>query len=304
MARPSFRGAQVRVRVPATSANLGPGFDTAGLALGLYDDVLVRVTDGGLNVDIAGEGADSVRRDAKNLVVKAMREAFDRMGGQPHGLEVICANRIPHGRGLGSSAAAIVAGITAASSLVLETWSDTQVLALATEMEGHPDNVAACIYGGFTVSWMDENDVAQVAQLPVGDAIRPVAFVPSTQQSTKAARGLIPETLPHHDAAASAARAMLLPAALGGRTELLMTATEDRLHQPFRLPAQPSSAALVNKLRAAGIAAVLSGSGPTVLAFATNDAQVQQALGMAGRYHEGHALPVSRVGAKAEFVSS
>ena len=289
--------------MPATSANLGPGFDSAGLALALYDDVLVRVTDAGLSVDVAGEGADHVRRDARNLVVKTMRETFDRMGGQPHGLEIICANRIPHGRGLGSSAAAIVAGITAARALVLETWTDAQALELATELEGHPDNVAACLFGGFTVSWSGIDGVTHFAQLPVSDAVKPVAFVPSSQQSTSKARGLIPASIPHQDAAASSARAMLLPAALAGRIDLLMPATEDLLHQPYRLPSQPSSAALVAKLRSAGIAAILSGSGPTVLALAASDTQVEQALGLAGRYHVGHAMPVSRVGATAEFVT-
>lgn len=302
MARPSFRGTQIRVRVPATSANLGPGFDSAGLALNIFDDILVRITDGGLSVDVAGEGADVVKRDGKNLVVKTIRETFDRMGGQPHGLEVICANRIPHGKGLGSSAAAIVAGITAARSLVLEPMSDHDALQIANELEGHPDNVAACLLGGLTVAWIDEKAQAQAAVLPVSDQVLPVAFIASTQQSTHKARGLIPEKVPHADAAATSARALLLAAALGGRTELLMTATEDLLHQPYRLPAQPSTAALFTKLRDAGIAAVLSGSGPTVLAFATSPAQRELAVSLAGRYHEAHPVTVTRSGASATPV--
>src|SRR3954463_37612 len=116
-ARPTFRAAPVRVRVPATSANLGPGFDALGLALTLHDDVVARVTDSGLSVDVAGMGAATVARNARNLVVRAMRAAFDRLGGRPGGLELVCANRIPHGRGLGSSAAAIVAGGGAAPPL-------------------------------------------------------------------------------------------------------------------------------------------------------------------------------------------
>lgn len=302
MARPSFRGAQIRARVPATSANLGPGFDSAGLALNLYDDVLVRITDGGLSVDVAGEGAETVKRDGKNLVVKTIRETFDRLGGQPHGLEIVCANRIPHGKGLGSSAAAIVAGITAARALVLEPFSDDEALQLANELEGHPDNVAACLFGGLTVSWLDEKGLAQVASLPVSDKVLPVAFVASTQLSTHKARGLIPETISHTDAAASSARALLLAPALGGRLELLMTATEDLLHQPYRLPAQPSTAALFTKLRESGIAAVLSGSGPTVLAFATTPGQRDLAISLAGRYHEAYPLAVTRVGATATPV--
>src|SRR3954463_13481991 len=139
--RPTFRAAPVRVRVPATSANLGPGFDALGLALTLHDDVVARVTDSGLSVDVAGMGAATVARNARNLVVRAMRATFDRLGGKPRGLEVGGAHRIPHGRGLGSSAAAIVAGIVAARALVVggsERMSDDDVLALATQLEGHP----------------------------------------------------------------------------------------------------------------------------------------------------------------------
>src|SRR5437763_4903148 len=158
VARPTFRAAPVRVRVPATSASLGPGFDALGLALTLHDDVVVRVADSGLSVDVAGMGAATVARNARNLVVRAMRATFDRLGGRPRGLEVVCANRIPHGRGLGSSAAAIVAGIVAARALVVggaERMDDDAALALAAELEGHPDNVAACLLGGLTVAWTD-----------------------------------------------------------------------------------------------------------------------------------------------------
>src|SRR5881398_120060 len=159
-ARSTFRAAPIRVRVPATSANLGPGFDAFGLALSLYDDVVVRVTDEpGLTVDVAGMGAATVARNARNLVVRAMRATFDRLGGRPSGLELVCANRIPHGRGLGSSAAAIVAGIVAARALVAggaERLDDAAALALAAEIEGHPDNVAACLLGGLTLAWSDD----------------------------------------------------------------------------------------------------------------------------------------------------
>lgn len=302
MARPSFRGTRIRVRVPATSANLGPGFDAAGLALDLHDDVVVRITDGGLQVDVAGEGEGTVRRDARNLVVKTIRETFDRMGGQPHGLEVLCANRIPHGRGLGSSAAAIVAGISAARALVLEPFDDFAALQLAAELEGHPDNVAACLMGGLTVAWTEPDGTTRATTLNVDAAIRPVVFVPSTQQSTKGARGLIPATIGHSDAAINGGRAMLLTAALGGRIDLLMAATEDRLHQPFRLPSQPSTAALLAKLRAAGIAAVLSGSGPSVLALCVDASQVAAATALSGRYHDAHVVAVSRRGVTTEIM--
>ena len=177
MPKPTFRAAPVRVRVPATSANLGPGFDALGLALSLYDDIVVRVTDEpGLAVDVAGMGAASVARNARNLVVKAMYAAFKQLGGRPRGLEVVCANRIPHGRGLGSSAAAIVGGVMAARTLVAggaERMSDEQVLSIATEIEGHPDNVAACLYGGLTVAWSD-GEGGHGLRLPLSESLTPV----------------------------------------------------------------------------------------------------------------------------------
>jgi homoserine kinase len=264
---PSFRAAPVRVRVPATSANLGPGFDSAGLALTLYDDVMVRIAESGLVVDVAGEGADAVPRDRRHLVVKSLRAAFDRLGGQPRGLEVVCANRIPHSRGLGSSSAAIVAAIVAARALVLggdELLDDDASLALANELEGHPDNVAACLRGGATFAWGSPVEVLRVDTHP---DLAPVAFVPSTRSSTKRVRRMLPETIPFADAAANAGRAALLPTALSSAPELLFAATEDALHQQYRAPAMPRTAKLVASLRRSGIAAVVSGAGPTVLAL-------------------------------------
>ena len=267
----AFRAAPVRVRVPATSANLGPGFDALGLALSLYDDVVVRVADEGLFVDVAGEGADTVPRTRRHLVVRALQAGFDALGGQPRGLEVVCANRIPHSRGLGSSAAAIVAGLTAARALVLggaDTLDDDALLALAAELEGHPDNVAACLLGGLTLAWTASDGPAHAVRLPVSPALRPVVFVPTTSSSTAKARKLLPETVPHADAARNAARSALLVHALAADPGLLLAATEDRLHQQYRAPSQVKTAGLVDALRAAGVPAVVSGAGPSVLAFA------------------------------------
>jgi len=157
MARPAFRAGAIHVRVPATCANLGPGFDALGLALSRYDDAVARVGEDGLVVDVAGEGADDLPRDGTHLVVRTMQTVFERLGGQPRGLELVCANRIPQGRGLGSSAAAIVAGVLLARALVVagdEAVPDEDVLALAAELEGHPDNVAACLRGGLTVAYL------------------------------------------------------------------------------------------------------------------------------------------------------
>jgi homoserine kinase len=274
----SFRAAPARVRVPATSANLGPGFDTFGLALALYDDVVVRVAESGLVVDVAGEGADDVRRDKRNLVVQAVRATFDVLGGQPRGLEVVCANHIPHGRGLGSSAAAIVAGIVGARELVLggaERLPDDAVLQLAAQLEGHPDNVAACLAGGFTMAWQEAGiashptPLTRSLHLDVHKSLAAVVFVPETRSSTARARKLLPDTVPHQAAAANAARAALLSQALTRRPDLLFVATEDALHQSYRASAMSRSAALMTRLREAGIAAVISGAGPSVLALTT-----------------------------------
>lgn len=298
MAGPAFRAAAVRVRVPATSANLGPGFDACGLALGLYDDVVVRVAESGVHVDIAGEGADTLARDERHLVVRSMRAAFEVLGGQPRGLEVVCANRIPHGRGLGSSSAAICAGITAARAVTIggqERLDDAALLALANELEGHPDNVAACLLGGFTIAWT-EDDRARAVRLDPSSALVPVVFVPGTPLLTETARGLLPRTVPHADAAANAGRAALLVEAVTRAPELLLAATEDRLHQDYRAPAMPESAALVGALRAEGIAAVISGAGPTVLAMVTDEA-ADKVVGFAGEGWAAHRLELDRDGA-------
>ena len=299
MPAPAFRAAATRVRVPATSANLGPGFDAFGLALGLYDDVVVRVADSGLHVDIAGEGADTLARDERHLVVRSMRAAFDRLGGQPRGLEVVCANRIPHGRGLGSSSAAIVAGITAARAVTVggpELMGDAAVLALASEIEGHPDNVAACILGGFTIAWTESGDEARAITLAPSPEVVPLVFVPSDPVLTEVARGLLPLTVPHADAAANVGRAALLVEAVTNRPELLLPATEDRLHQDYRTPAMPASAVLVAVLRSQGVAAVISGAGPTVLAL-TDEATAEKALAEAGPEWAAHRLALDLEGA-------
>lgn len=296
MVRVSFRAAPVRVRVPATSANLGPGFDAFGLALGLHDEIVVRVADAGLTVDVAGEGADEVPRNARHLVVKALRTTFAELGGHPRGLEVVCANRIPQSRGLGSSAAAIVAGVVAARALVLggqELLDQQAALALAARIEGHPDNVAACLLGGLTIAWTEPAG-ARALRLEPSAALRPVLFIPTTKSSTARARKALPATVPHADAAANAGRAALLVPALTQRLDLLLAATEDRLHQAARAPAMPRTATLVGKLRSAGIPAVVSGAGPTVLALARADEDLTD---YAGKMWDMRAIAVDREGA-------
>ncbi len=301
--RPVFRAAAVRVRVPATSANLGPGFDSLGLALALYDDVVAQVSDdAGVRVDVHGEGADSVPRDHRHLVAKSALKAFDALGGRPRGLDLVCANRIPHGRGLGSSAAAIVSGLVLARALVVggeDRMPDDALLELAASLEGHPDNVAACLRGGATIAWTRSTTPAStgVVDLAPAPSIVPVVCVPSTAVATKKARGLLPETVPHVDAAFNAARAALLVQALSVRPDLLLEATEDRLHQPYRRPAYPRTTDLVAKLRAAGIPAVVSGAGPTVLALADSASSARVAA-LAGARFETSILEVDVEGAR------
>jgi homoserine kinase len=263
----SWPDSAVRVRVPATSANLGPGFDSLGLALELYDEIEVRAVRGGLSLDVVGEGADEVSgAGEKHLVVRALRAAFDDLGRDQPGLALRCVNRIPHGRGLGSSAAAIVAGVLAARALAAAGTGPGEALSLANELEGHPDNVAPCLYGGLTIAWLDDG-MAKAIRLETLPGITPVAIIAPAPVSTEVARDLLPAHVPHADAARNAGRSALLVAALTARPDALLAATEDRLHQDYRAPAMPATHDLVRRLRAAGIPAVVSGAGPSVLAF-------------------------------------
>lgn len=260
----------MRVDVPATSANLGPGFDSLGLALELRDELEAEVRPEGLVVEVTGQGAGSVPRDGSHLVVRSMRAAFEALGVAVPGLRLTCHNAIPHARGLGSSSAAIVGGLALARALVpdgAERLDDAGLFRLAADLEGHPDNVAPAAYGGFVISGR-EADGWYAVRAPVDRRIVAAAYVPPDPLSTEVARGLLPDTVPHADAAADAGRAALLVAALGAAPEHLLTATRDYLHQEQRRPAMPGSLDLVDRLRADGLAAVVSGAGPTVLVLA------------------------------------
>lgn len=273
-------GVRATVTVPASSANLGPGFDTLGLALGLYDDVTVETVDEGLTVAVQGEGWESVPTDETHLVVLALRRAMTYLDIEAPGLKLLCHNRIPHSRGLGSSASAVVAGIAAGAALAASAEAPrgltvAEMVQLASEFEGHPDNASASVLGGAVVSWTEPPRPDEVSGCPVYDArridvhpdVRAYVFVPDVQSSTAVTRGLLPATVPHADAAFNCSRAALLVVALSQAPDLLLDATEDRLHQPYRAHSMPASAALVERLRGAGIAAVVSGAGPTVLAL-------------------------------------
>lgn len=263
----------VTIEVPATSANLGPGFDCLGLALELTDTLVAEVRPEGLAVDVEGEGAADVPRDGSHLVVRAMQVAFAALDGPPPGLALRCTNRIPHSRGLGSSSAAIVGGLVLARALVADgaaRLDDTALLALANRIEGHPDNVAPALLGGFVVSGQAD-EVVWAQPVALDPRVRAVVAVPPYAVSTAVARGLLPEVVPHADAAANTGRAALLVAALAGEPSLLLRATEDFLHQQQRGPAMPQTLALVAALRDAGVPAVVSGAGPTVLALLAED---------------------------------
>jgi len=268
----SWTADPVRVRVPATSANLGPGFDALGLALTLHDEVEARILEAGLFIEISGEGADLAGAGEDHLVVRAMRVAFAVTGGQPPGIGLRCVNRIPHGRGLGSSAAAVVAGILAARALSEagpDKLPDAALLPLASDIEGHPDNVAACLGGGLTIAWTgpDGPRMVRLAPLP---SVTPVVCIAPAPVHTHVARSLLPEVIPYRDAAANAGRSALLVAALTqpvAGPDVLLDATQDWLHQDYRASAMSQTHALVRSLRAAGLPAVVSGAGPSVLAF-------------------------------------
>lgn len=284
----------VTVRAPATSANLGPGFDALGLALGLHDEVTVQLRDGPTRVTVTGEGAGELPADASHLVARAALAAFDTLGVRPPGLDLACHNRIPQARGLGSSSAAIVAGILAARAVVPggpQALDQGAVLRLAATIEGHPDNVAPCLLGGFTIAWTGPQGARAVSTTPAAE-VRPTIFVPARRGLTAAARAALPATVPHADAALTAGRAALLVHALTADPALLYEATEDRLHQGYRAPGMPETAALVARLRGAGVAAVVSGAGPSVLALSPLPAEFD-----AGPSWRVSSLAVDQVGA-------
>jgi homoserine kinase len=271
----SFVEGPVAVRVPATSANLGPGFDVLGLALATYDDVVAEVLSaevGDPEITVEGEGAGEVPLDDTHLVHRAMCAGFQAMGITPPQLRLDCRNEVPHGRGLGSSSAAIVSGLWAARALVEggpERWSDHALFELAARIEGHPDNVAPAVFGGLTLAYEAEAQY-HVVRLEVRDDVSPVVLVPGHPMETEVARGLLPPSVTHADAVFTSARTALLVAVLTGDLplELLVAASDDRLHQPYRTEAMPDTMAAIADLRAAGVPAMLSGAGPSVLALA------------------------------------
>ena len=298
--------------VAASSANLGPGFDSLGLALALYDEISVETTSGTTVVSVQGEGEGQVSAGPDNLVAVAVRRGLAAAGAQAAGLKIHCRNVIPHSRGLGSSAAAVVGGLAAANALVAQTdirpLTDDQLIQLSSEFEGHPDNASASVLGGAVVSW-SENAAGDpgsatryfAAPLRLHPDIRLFPGIPQVRSCTAETRVLLPEQVSHQAARFNVSRAALLVLALTERPDLLMAATEDLLHQPQRAPAMPASADYLHLLRRRGVAAVLSGAGPSVLAF-TNGADLPAEAVEFGRQH-GFAVSEVAVGEPVRWTA-
>ncbi|AWV47793.1 homoserine kinase [Mycobacterium leprae Kyoto-2] len=262
--------------VAASSANLGPGFDSIGLALSLCDEIVVETTDSGLVVVVDGEGADQVPMGPEHLVVRAVRRGLQAVGVSAAGLVVRCRNAIPHSRGLGSSAAAVVGGLAVVNGFVAQIdstpLSNAQLIQLASEFEGHPDNAAAAVLGGAVVSWVDRSyDQPDYCAVPLRlhPDIHLFAAIPEERSSTAESRVLLPARVSHDDARFNVSRAALLVVALTERPDLLMAATEDVLHQPHRASAMSASAEYLRLLRRHNVAATLSGAGPSLIALST-----------------------------------
>lgn len=303
-----MRAHAVEVMVPATSANLGPGFDCLGLAIGVHDRVTAMVTDDpGIAVTVEGEGAESLPRGESHLVARAMLAAWSAMELPPAGAVLTCVNAIPQGRGMGSSAAAIVAGLLLGRALVAdgeERLAPADVLDLATRMEGHPDNVAAALLGGFTTAWVETPGADSVHARAVSHRVHPdvvpVVIVPPVAMPTREARRMLPDMVEREDAVFNVGRAALLVHALTSDPALLMSATEDRLHQDARAAAYPQSHELVAALRSRGIPAVISGAGPSVLALADSTA-APAVLAAAPEGWQAVVVPVDVAGARVHI---
>ena len=297
----------VRVIVPATSANCGPGFDVLGAACNLYNEFTYELTERGFELEVTGEGSGRLHASGKNLAFLAFFRLWNELTDRRYtGLKVAMHNRIPLSRGLGSSSTAIVAGLMAANYLTGSTLTRQQLVDYATEIEGHPDNVAPALLGGFTVSYMAHGKAASLRFVPK----KPLSFiaaVPAEPLSTARARQAIPETVSHKDAVFNAGRsALLVSALLTGEYKFLPDALEDRLHQPYRMPLINGTQAVFKAAKNAGAyGAIISGAGSTLMAYAAADADseaigraMQQAFKKAGQQAVYHVLKLDEEGAR------
>lgn len=285
------------VTVPATTANLGPGFDSIGMALELRDRIIVRATAGETRITVRGEGQHTSDAGDEHLVIRAIRVALEYVGAPQIGIDLTCHNAIPHSRGLGSSASAVAAGVAAVRAMISEpeALDDDAIFRLVTDFEGHPDNAAPAVFGGAQLTWVDD-DGPHTIPLQVHESIQPYVMVPPTESLTATTRAVLPRTIAHADAVFNLQRSALLVEAL--RTgEHLLPATDDRLHQPYRRDPMPQTAELIDALRRRGLPAALSGAGPTVISFVPIARKLAAALTEHG--WSVRALPVASEGVRA-----
>ena len=283
------------VRAPATVANLGPGFDALALALDLHNQVTLD-TGAEPGVAVSGEGAGELPEDASNLIFRTMTFLSKEAGTPLPPFRLESENRIPLERGLGSSAAAVVTGLLLADRLMDTKLDEDRLLELATDLEGHADNVASCLRGGLVIAYLSA-DGWRAERLEPHGSLAPVLLVPENDRlATSDARRALPREVPLGDAAFNAGRAALAVVALTSRPELLRPALEDRLHQPRRLPLVPASRALFEDLRQAGLPVCVAGAGPSLVAFETDEARVPD-LGPGWRI-----LPLQPASAGADVV--
>jgi homoserine kinase len=301
-------GLTASAMVSASAANLGPGFDSLGLALSLYDEIMVTTIDSGLQVEVVGEGAGQVPLGPEHLVVRAVERGLAAAGAAAPGLAVRCRNDIPHSRGLGSSAAAVVGGLAAANGILTQAGSTPlttpELIQIASEFEGHPDNASAAVLGGAVVSWTEvdgEDTMYSAVPLRVHPDIRIFSAIPDERSLTAATRVLLPGHVSHEDARFNVSRVALLVVALTERPDLLLAATEDVLHQPHRAPAMPRSAEYLRLLRRCGVAAGLSGAGPALIALTTRPELPPEAIEFAAA--NGFVVREMPVGEGAQWTS-
>lgn len=270
---------KVTVRVPATSANCGPGFDTLGLACTLYNETTYEITDRkGFQLDVTGEGSEYLKPFGRNLAFASFLRIWNKITDNERiGLKVTMINRIPMSRGLGSSSSAIVAGLYAANALCDDYYTKEELLDVATDIEGHPDNVAPALFGGFTISCMEKGKAHSLRLMPE-KPLKFIAVVPDSKLPTTLARQAIPASVPHHDAVYNTSRASLLVGALlSGHYEYLGMALEDKLHQPYRAHLIPGLQDVFEAAKAAGAYnAIISGAGSTVMAYASPEADCER----------------------------
>ena len=280
---------RVRIRIPATTANCGPGFDTLGIACNLYNEVELELNSikDLVQISVTGDGADSLPTNERNLVLRSVRAVLERNHSSGLGIRLNLLNRIPLSRGLGSSSSAIIGGVVAANVAVGSPFSNDELLDMATAIEGHPDNVAPALFGGFTVSVMQAERVACL-RMSVPQELKLVVCIPDFRLSTHKARLAIPELVPHQDAVFNVSRTALLVGALAtGQTKYLTDALQDRLHQPYRAPLIPGMDEVFAAGRQAGALGVaMSGAGPSIMAYTLEKAdEVGQAMVQAFQTH-------------------